>query len=292
MLLVNVFISVLAFAIGCCAKSVSSRNIDAVGFSGSGFYIYYHFGVVRKLRESGLVVPGQTSMAGTSGGSYIAALNCLGVEGDDVEKAFDSQIALCSEKSCEGRLDNVASKILESLVPGGDAWEKCKDLVGVHITVGEDVRFAECDSQPSTGLTVTEFTSRSDLISALRASSFVSGKSKTDACATPFRSMHARDGGYSKELPCPEGLEGNNCLRVAVVPSSQWKQWSELGGDVPLDNSTDIYPGIRGLNTLPISAEDWLKTMFDAKAIAPYLDALVQLGYDDTSFWLDQNVLL
>ncbi|KNC82044.1 hypothetical protein SARC_05661 [Sphaeroforma arctica JP610] len=289
MLLVNILISVLLFVGGTFAKSVTSRKIDAIGFSGSGFYIYYHFGVARKLLESGLIVPGETPMAGTSGGSYMAALNSMGVDVEDIKEAFDSTIKKCSERSCDGRLDNVASQILESLVPKGDAWKRSKDLVGVHITIGEEVPFTECVSLPPTGLTVTGFTSRNDLISALRASSFVSGISKSDTCTTTFRDMYARDGGYSKELPCPDGFEGDNCLRVAVVPSSQWVTWSGLGGDVPLDNSTDIYPGIRGLDTLPISEGEWLKAMFNAEAIALHKYALVQLGYEDTEFWLDQN---
>lgn len=62
-------------------------------------------------------------------------------------------------------------------------------------------------------LTINHFMGRDDAINAMLASSFISYASGR-SCATTFRNYTARDGGYSRHMPCPPGKAGKHCLKV------------------------------------------------------------------------------
>lgn len=288
------------------------RQVSGVGWSGSGLMIFYHAGVLAELLEAGVVQPGITPMAGTSGGSHVSALACAGAGAGAVYRAAQQVLSRCAARGegCGGDLDGAVEQSLGAVLPA-DAWSRCRGKVHVHLTavqqqqqeaamesVGrvdqteeESARPMDCIDQPKRGLLVSDFSSQRDLVTALAGSAYLHPASGP-ACSRPFRQLAVKDGGYSELLPCPPASAAAGCLRVAAVPQPLWHQWAASGGvDVlaPPAGATDIYPGMRGLHTLPVPLDQWLGYMFNFAEFAPFADQIYELGRQDARHWRVQS---
>jgi hypothetical protein len=93
---------------------------------------------------------------------------------------------------------------------------------------------------------------------------------------------------YSDILPCPPGAAGVNCLRVAAAPKHMWTQWAASARPEVWPPVGDIYPGMRGLDTLPVPMDKWFSLMFSTNII-PYIPAILKAGSEDAISWLKAN---
>lgn len=276
----------------------SVRTIDGFGFSGSGFYIIYHIGVLSELISSGLLVPGESVIAGASGGAHIAAFTCSGLPVDQQRSMILKSITGCLDGSCQGKLNALDLKMMRSSIPDDSAFDPCIGKAFVQLSVtqpapaGSSPPFQMCFDEHKDSLLVGDFYDRNDFIDAVSGTSFIhNGLSNATSCTLPWRDLHVMDGGYTNELPCPPGTENNNsCLRVAAIPKALWSEWQTSGGPscVPLPPQTEIYPGVSGI-TLPIPLDSWLAAEFDAVKFLPHADSVYELGVADAQYWLQTN---
>ncbi len=292
------FVTLLNFAFAQTTSSIV-RTIDGFGFSGSGFYIIYHMGVLDELISSGILVPGESVVAGASGGAHIATFTCSGLSVDQQLAMIMKGITSCNDGSCLGYLHARDLKMMELAVPDNSAFERCNGKVFVQLSVtkpappGSKPPFNMCFEEQKDSLLVGEFHNRNDLINAVTGSSFIhNGLSNATSCTLPWRDLNVMDGGYTNELPCPPGTEDNNsCLRIAAIPKSLWSEWQISGGKscIPVSSGTEIYPGLSGME-LPLPLGDWLAAEFDSVKFLPHADSIYDLGVADARYWLKSNV--
>jgi len=177
------------------------------GFSGSGLFLPYLLGSLTALNDYG-VVKRNTLVAGTSGGSYTAALNCAGINGSHAFTTLQNVFAKCAaDPGCLGQgLGGLTELYLQAVIPK-DVQKRCNKYLFVHISqcAVEDIPADDplCINQQVANITAHSFENRADVVSALKASSFVAGTSKAGKCSTKFRGKLAYDGGYTVELVSP-----------------------------------------------------------------------------------------
>ena len=80
--------------------------------AGSGFLIQYYAGAMSALLERGVVKPGQTPMAGRSGGAFTAVATTLGLTAQQQFDAWTRAVRMCHEQygdqgGCIGNLNKV-----------------------------------------------------------------------------------------------------------------------------------------------------------------------------------------
>jgi hypothetical protein len=270
-------------------KSPTSKtSVSGMGWSASGLFVVYHLSVLAELQNAGVAVPKQTIMAGSSGGSYISAMSCLNITVSTFVEEISKILPGCIATNCiDGHLTELIETLFQAIVPV-KGWEKCNGKAYIHMTTAKQLGATQaCADQPKGNLTVDHFTSRGDLIDSLLGSSFVMNVSSLTSCTYPFRKYNVMDGYYSYILPCPPGAAGINCLRVSAAPKQLWAEWATSSGQIGLPIG-DIYPGMRGLHTLPIPLDKWFFMMFSTD-IVKYIPAIMKAGSEDALSWIKAN---
>eukprot|EP00049_Salpingoeca_infusionum_P027064 m.30085 g.30085 ORF g.30085 m.30085 type:complete len:329 (-) comp9243_c0_seq1:1011-1997(-) len=74
----------------------SSGHLQAVSFSGSGWLVVYHLGVLHALQRHGLVCKQSTVFAGASGGSIAAVIGALGRDAKDLFRIYSDMACTSS----------------------------------------------------------------------------------------------------------------------------------------------------------------------------------------------------
>ena len=83
--------------------SSSSASLG-FSFSGGGFLLPYHIGCIKALRRLSLILPGRTSVGGTSAGSLAAVVLVLGLDEDKVLSSIRDMMADFREHGVYKRL--------------------------------------------------------------------------------------------------------------------------------------------------------------------------------------------
>jgi hypothetical protein len=258
-------------------QSPSPSLVTSIGFSGSGFLLVYHLGVLQAMTDHGLLLP-NSSLAGLSGGALVSVLHCTGVNLTLAKLELFQMITNCAQDFplyCFGTLDEAVANALEGIIPMDDSFAQCSGgdfTVEVSSIVQGGSSCLDCNPGNVQKEYISSFTSREDLITVLRASAFVSGVSGVDPCNVLLRGQPTCDGGYSipQTVPCP--ITDVGCLRVSCHQTS---------GD------GNIFPGIRG--PLSISASDWNALAFDAVGTDEHKEMIYETGYQDAVFWMQMN---
>lgn len=139
---------------------------------------------------------------------------------------------------------------------------------------------ATTGNSPEKGnLTVSLYSSRDDLISAILGSGYLP-PANAPACTTSYKGYTVIDGTYSIPLPCPAdnaqtGLLDAKCLRIAAFPEDEWPLLTLFGApDVQPITQADIYPGV----SADATEEDLLGNVY--AAIAPCGSTFFQAAFN------------
>jgi hypothetical protein len=263
-------------------------NIKSLGFSGSGFYFSYFLGVYKSLQKAGLVNK-KTPVYGSSGGAIVAGGLCSGSSIEDMMDENLKVATFCNSSTtlCAGQLDELLVAELKQRAPKGNGWKNCNNRGHIHIShsYSKPNDFPVCNLTGG-NWTINQFKSRQDLIDAVASSSFVIGASGF-ACNREFRGQPVMDGGYSISLPC-DGMDDNSqiekgCLAISVIPQPLWAYYAGR------NYAIRIYPGMRGLQTLPLALNKWLSGTINAQIYLPIAHQLFDLGVEDGKYWIEQQ---
>jgi hypothetical protein len=258
--------------------------VDAVGLSGSGFLGIYHVGVLHGLQLSKVMrTTKNVKVAGLSGGGQVAAFSCSGAKIATILSVFSANIEFCAADTpyyCAGKVDALLKESFDLIVPK-DGWQKCNGNLYLEITdpKNDTLQTPPCTCLGGKNIGLMQYQSRDDLMQAMRATSFVSQWS-TPGCYINFRGQGTCDGGYSVPssfVPCPP--HSKHCLKVTARTKEGW------GVGVV----ADIYPGMRGVDTLPIPAAVWNAGVFNPIIANSSRDAMFMLGQLDAKFWANKN---
>jgi len=274
----------LEFSNSSPAAPISSARtpLKGISFSVSGFLFTYYCGVIEALEEEGLLVRGQTELAGASGGGLIATLFSCGVSMDDV---FEAQTEMYKELAKDDDLEvqYALSDLLNKLIPSN----------GHEIINQMPVRIAVTRLWPPPfPMLVSEFTSKDDLVGALVAGCYGGGGFVGNALSRRWREWNCLDGGspLSLENVQPPLLYTPNesALNVCAFPA-------ELQLLLPGFELSDIFPD-NGSERWP--RDDALKFMLKGIGrvqpggflqAAADMQMLRELGQDSTKRWVEMN---
>ncbi|KAH9253943.1 hypothetical protein BASA81_008067 [Batrachochytrium salamandrivorans] len=279
----NKFCAFLLVALVMASTTVMAvpyTKYDGVGFSGSGFLFVYHMGVLKGLQNAEFVPQRVSKLSGLSGGALVAASQCTKTTPKKTKKEAFAVLEFCSKDApyyCFGKLDQVLNGFLEKVIPQGSV-RNCDRKLFVDVSRVQNLTGSSCTDCVPTNLAiklVSHYRSRADLITVLRATSFLAqGVSSPSSCTLDLRDKPMCDGGYAnRNIPCPVGSK--RCVKVSSY--------------VNPNPSASIYPGMRGESTLPIPSSMWNSYSLNAVVINMHKEAIFQLGLDDAKYWLNQN---
>jgi hypothetical protein len=238
-----------------------------LAFSGSGFLGVFHLGVLQALQDLGLATQA-TRVAGTSGGSLISGMNCLGLGHDDALAVATGINNECrGQWSCAGQLDKAVKGAMRKAVtlamagagyPRGasqadrDAFvvKRCAGRARFTVSVVDGAQRAMVALKAAKPWFVSDFKGEDDFVSAGAASSFIpifSGdpaRNKLVVWHTLFRGDAAVDGGFSAGLPpCVPGVGA--CVTIEAVTKDPGAPGMPGMGPPtgPADPPADISPG-------------------------------------------------
>lgn len=180
------------------ASVLANNGSIGVGFGGSGFLLFYYLGVWQTLQSVGILKPGHTRTAGSSGGAITSTSICSGFQLSAVYLDLLSLVNQCGPPEfCAQTLDQQLRSKLDQALPN-DIHTKCSNVSFVQISVVNSTRGED------SGELVGTYTSREDLINTTATSAYVPNWSGNTSY-TIWRGQKAYDGGYTNPLPCPPG---------------------------------------------------------------------------------------
>jgi hypothetical protein len=271
----------LLLLLGTSAAEQPAPPPPALALSGSGFLGLFFTGAIAQLQELGLANRA-TPVTGTSGGSLVAMISCLGLTADEAAFVANGVVSHCrARRSCAGSLDGAvraAVALAVDTVAGPDATQDQKDALvrdrcaGVATAVitrlvpAATEAAAPASAGPSSSTPshppsfagtvawhVSDFRGAADLAAAGAASSYIPWYSG-GAAYTTFRETLAMDGGFEQMLPpCSGSPAGSPCVRVSAVPPG-----SALMPGLPAPPSdAEIAPGKFGPLPGGMTASAW-----------------------------------
>eukprot|EP01147_Barroeca_monosierra_P005579 gene5579-7221_t len=182
-------------------------KIKAVSFSGAGWLLVYHLGVIDALRHLNLAGP-STIYAGASAGALAACVAAADIPTNDLLNKYIQFGDHCRQNGrwARGKVLTYLQHILNEFVTD-DLHEKIEERVLIAVTILPKWR------KP---ILIDRFESREDLINTLLTSCFVpfylNGKA-----VTTFRDHPAIDGGIAQLIPThPERLQ--HAIHVCPFP--------------------------------------------------------------------------
>lgn len=293
----------------------------AVTFSGSGFLGVFHLGALQQLQALGLDLSDGAS--GTSGGSLVSGLWCLGVPDNAATRLYAWVDDTCkSSWSCAGKLDKVVKQAMQqavtdamtaaasssskqpSLNPNNqadrDAFVRQRCANKARFTVSKIARPTQLRHsealKDATPVYVTDFTGEADFVDAASASSFIplfsgreAGLPAGQTWHTLFRGFAAADGGFSAPLPpCAPGAA--LCVKVVATTDDKGKSGASMLGSgkagFALD-SADIAPGKYSALPMGLTRDEWQMHALAAPGDA-LAAAMQQHGRDQALGWACQ----
>mmetsp|Transcript_32555 Transcript_32555/g.71865 ORF Transcript_32555/g.71865 Transcript_32555/m.71865 type:complete len:359 (+) Transcript_32555:60-1136(+) len=189
------------------ARALKDQSIG-FSFSGGGFLLPYYVGTLSALKQLGLLQPGKTHVAGSSAGSLAAVIAACNLSMEEIFATFKAVSDDCAKNGVFRRLSASVKQQLQSILPES-AHLMCNDVV--HIGITKVKPYGALHSK-----TVSRFSSRDDLISALLASCHIPVLS-TGSFTTRFRGRRVLDGGVTDMMPLPSvGLA--HVVKVSCMP--------------------------------------------------------------------------
>lgn len=281
-----------------------------LAFSGSGFLGIYFVGVLQALQDLGLVTQ-STRVAGTSGGSLVSGISCLGVGRDDALAVATGINDECrGQWSCAGQLDKAVKNSMRkavtlAMVSAGysktapqaerDAFvvKRCAGRARFTVSVVDGAQRPMVALKAAEPWFVSDFKGEVDFVNAGAASSFIpvfSGepaqqRNKGPVWHTLFRGESAVDGGFSTGLPpCVPGVGA--CVTVeAVTKDPGAPSMPGMGAPTgPPDPPADISPG--KFSPLPdgLSRKQWQQHALIAPSDKLAKD-MEKHGYEQAVLW-------
>ncbi|KAI8468800.1 MAG: hypothetical protein J3K34DRAFT_295115 [Monoraphidium minutum] len=205
----------LAFAAAPAAGAKDKGYRGRIAFEGSALLVTYYSGVHQALLERGALVPGETQLAGLSGGGYSSVGATLGKTGLEMRDVWKGIVAGCAAQfagGCVGHLNAyIVAHLLDALPE--DAHKTASKTVNILVSQLDGNNNDSLANSAS--WTLDKFKNKADLISALTSTNYIpcySGMTLFNF----HRNEPVIDGGYSsgfKEL-CLKA-KGGDCLKVA-----------------------------------------------------------------------------
>ena len=266
------------------AMSTSGAARFGVSFTPGGLLLPYYLGVGEALEGEGVLVRGETPLAGSSVGSLAAAMLCS--RHLEYPEMLEACRALMGTLRAQrpvylGRVEGVLRPWLEDVLPEDVHLRANGCGVSVAVTRLEGM-------QP---MQVSEFTSKQDLVDAVVTSCFIPGY-LAPASGVAFRDLGTcLDGMPTCFSPDAARATEGACattLRVCATPATAMG-WLGLLEDKATGQATriDISPDVRRLTGAETFAE-WARLTW--LGLVPYSDAecvaLQRAGVADTEAWL------
>ncbi|GBF87569.1 hypothetical protein Rsub_00280 [Raphidocelis subcapitata] len=263
-----------------------SGTLD-LGFSGSGFLLFYFLGVLQSLFDLG-IASHSTRMAGSSGGALTAVGGgCGGVAPAVLLRDLTATAEACrAAEQCYHTLDAAVRARLDSTLPA-DAAARCSSRGFVAVTRADP-------TGPDEPLLLGErYHNKSDVVAAAAASSFLPYWSAPSPFTT-VRAFEAYDGGFTAPLPCPPP-EGNStyCAIAQFRALSRYNTEGNVTSPAPeLDPlpgppppEVDIAPGKPGLSPLPFPPATWDSFSLTSIPNATAARLIFDTGAADAAQW-------
>lgn len=262
-------------------------TIPSISFRGSGFNGIYQLGVLAGLLNLGLI-DSNTQLNGASSGAQVVGVFCSGADLQQAFTAVASFVGICANPGCIGATDQVVTAGLESVVPNSNSSVQagCQNTF-IAMTPSTGV----CNPlQNQFGIAgppqlKTAFMTRDEIISAMRASSFIPGFSSASSCSVEFRSQEYIDGALISAFPIPcqagggfvntASKDGGPCLVISGTPNA-------LG---------DIVFGLYGRFPNGTTESDFGNTL-DPTSISPYSQEIFDIGILDAAQWARETLML
>ncbi|GBF89438.1 hypothetical protein Rsub_02010 [Raphidocelis subcapitata] len=179
-----------------------------VGYSGSGLLLFYFIGVSKVLQQLGVIKPGTTKVAATSGGIIGCAPDFGLIDHDTFLKVGKDFVTRCRNRNnCAGQLDSEVGRIMDIVLPP-NAHEVLNGTAYIM--------YATPNEQGAPiGEYVNTYESRDDLAEAIRTGTYLPMWS-APSMTRLFRGKRAYDGGFRRALPCPPDV--TYCVTASVLP--------------------------------------------------------------------------
>lgn len=252
----------------CRGFSSSALKNPSFGFSGCGWLLPYHLGVIHLLRERGLINK-DSVVAGSSGGSIAATIVKSGLCAREAMKIVSD---LGSNEEFKADMDVGIRKFVLDLLPSEDFYLQCNDKLYITVTQlhPEFTRRATL---------VSKFSSNCDLVSAISTSCFIPLWTNR-RLTTNFRGAKAIDGGVFAFMPPVGQVTVTPLPRLfSIIQATKKKDKRKIASISPLllpedhqvFNETKL--AYWGLN---VPASDVLQQLFD-------------YGYDSALIWANRE---
>lgn len=112
-------------------------KLQKLSFSGSGFLLSYHFGVIHKLRSCHALAP-EFIAAGSSGGSIAAVLAVGGIDAVESQRLVVSVAHELSKFPTQGfmRLETALNATLPPFIDsqGSDFFQRCQERAFIKVS--------------------------------------------------------------------------------------------------------------------------------------------------------------
>jgi len=299
-------------------QALQAGNLG-VGFSGTGFLLMYFVGVTSILRSLGIITS-NTRVAGASGGSVTAGMMCSNMTNPQFASIAKSLAVTCNvpfpSLNCEYTLDTVARTGLNLFLPV-DTAARCQGRLFAAIT-SATTKDILGRSVADPGVLVQNFTSKTQVVNTLLASSYIPRFSGVTAVTAPVSVITptgasvpaAYDGVFTVPLPVPPVPSNGYVITVSALANGtnppdfdaqllpRANAPSLNPADFPYLPLTpvkqtppariDIYPGLGG--ALRFTNKTWN----DFTLIAPnnaQLQILYDTGRADAAAWCGQKFM-
>ncbi|KAG2490373.1 hypothetical protein HYH03_011175 [Edaphochlamys debaryana] len=222
---------------------------------------------------------GLTPLAGSSAGSLIAASLACGLTPKQMYDSFLASVHDCRTNGSFKRLEEVVGGQLEATLPP-DAAERCSRVATIGVT--------RLWPRPRTKR-VSVFTSRDDLMSALKASCHIP-RYFNGSFTTSFRGRSSIDGGVTALLPVPAAPH-DFLLKVSCFPRHHVAKLPVLNRKAALRSlELGISPG--AYEPWPYTLQDMMAAALHPHADDRFLLQLLETGRSDAVRWVEAAGLL
>ena len=256
-------------------RSDLKEHALSLGFSAGGLLFPYYVGVLKQLRDDG-IVDDRNRIAGASAGSLAAAVFHCGLTSEEVIESTKVFYRDLRVNGTTGRLRSVLQQSMDSILPN-DIHYRCRDRAYIAVT----------QVQPELkSYLISNFYSKKDVIDTLLTSCFIPLWFDGGRVTNTWRKRMCMDGGLTNFIPTPPSPEGKQGKEIATIKISCFdtRRW-------PLYGNIDICPGKYKQSSSDSSNNfERLKRAF-LPGTDDDIDRLVQEGMDDAKQWIDETII-
>ncbi len=179
-----------------------------VSFSPAGLLSPFHFGVVKQLKECG-IIHDKTALAGSSGGALAAISAGFSVPSEELLHLSGHMAKRCRDEGARYVLKAALEEALETALPEDIADILRKRQAPCYVAYTEVNPFIKAQH-------VCDFTDKNDVIDVLRASCNVPYFFDGNKARIPVRGSYGIDGFFSTKL-CRFGCPPTHATNVEIL---------------------------------------------------------------------------